>query len=81
MDASNMELTHYSKLANVTNLAAPVDIIMILNHPFKTASPALIKQINILQFIWMEVEFVRAVRLPKFSTCLHHFGSGYRIST
>jgi len=68
-----------SLIALVTNLVAPVDMPS-LQLEVGTASPAPIQQISILRCIWMELEFVEAVRLHLCSTWLHQFGSGYRVS-
>ena len=79
-DATKTKATKpQSLIALVTKFVAPVDT---MSHQLEetTASLAPIQQISILQYIWMELDFVEAVRLHLCSTWLHQFGSGFRVS-
>jgi hypothetical protein len=76
MDATTPKMIQ-SVHANVTKLVAPADIILA-QLCTTTASPALIKQISIMNYGLMELELVKAVQWHLYSTWLHLFGSSFR---
>ena len=76
MDATTPKMIQ-SVHANVTKLVAPADIILP-QLCTTTASPALIKQLSIMNYGLMEVELVKAVQWHLYSTWLHLFGSSFR---